>query len=373
MPGDLSDKPYAFVPLCSNPPQRQPKTELQSQGSFATELLTGKLYLQLTVKTITFVSSGITARDSDLALNQNQAQRPDPFARASKAQKTPVKLVKTAILEENNYIIPGSSLKGVIRSAYEAITRSCLCVLESKRQEIMETDRTCVNIPAEYKQCVGSGDQDQTEAALCPACRVFGAMGWKGLVHFRDAHITGSHPLSTLSPLFAPDKDYEGNKKISKFYVDENGQICGRKFYRQAQKAVGGKLPIQSIGVGTTFTTEILIKNLKREELGALLILLGQDPKSPLALKLGAGKPRGLGTLRVEVTAFEQINHWQDRYSDYDQSGIVTLEGDRLKVMMQAAIEDAKHRSGLVQQAQLKALTHILKWPTNYQAPEGNY
>jgi hypothetical protein len=68
-------------------------------------------------------------------------------------------------------MIPGSSLKGVVRSTFEAITNSTLAVVSPKTKS---------QIPKERLPC-------QDSKKLCPASLVFGALDWRGLVQFRDA------------------------------------------------------------------------------------------------------------------------------------------------------------------------------------------
>ena len=71
-------------------------------------------------------------------------------------------------------VIPGSSLKGAIRSVVEAISESCVSKTVKKVRDAF---------PTEYKffnEC----QQDN----LCVACRMFGAMGFQG--KYRDTGCT---------------------------------------------------------------------------------------------------------------------------------------------------------------------------------------
>ena len=72
-----------------------------------------------------------------------------------------VALIKTAVRRGDKIMIPGSSLKGAIRSVAEAITESCVCKVDTKR----------VHLPQRYKECDRKNN-------LCVACRMFGAMGF---------------------------------------------------------------------------------------------------------------------------------------------------------------------------------------------------
>jgi CRISPR/Cas system CSM-associated protein Csm3 (group 7 of RAMP superfamily) len=61
-----------------------------------------------------------------------------------------IPLIKTSIERDKRLLIPGSSLKGVVRSAYEAITRSCLCKVTKRYKK---GDRTVkVTLPQGQKK-----------------------------------------------------------------------------------------------------------------------------------------------------------------------------------------------------------------------------
>lgn len=325
-----NEKPYAFVSFPSDQPDRQIPT-LGQQKFGRQGQISGNLDLELTVKTTTFVASGIVARGKDVGLRDS--------------------VVKTAVLADRSLVIPGSSLKGVVRSVYEAITTSCIC-------------KTKANVPKTLKECQVKKDNQ----AICPACRVFGAMGWQGLIQFRDATgNTASNTICFMPSLYAP-------RPKSPAYKDDQGNLKGRKFYYQATAAVDkGKqgIPIQAAGLDYQFRTQVRLKNLDYAEFGALLIILGQDPKHPLALKAGGGKPVGMGALTTKVRAFEQVTHWADRYQSYEATGAKILSGQDLQPFMAGAIAEAKQQ--LVQASALEQLTEILRWPTTRTAPEGAY
>ncbi len=87
---------------------------------------------------------------------------------------------------------------------------------------------------------------------------------------------------------------------------------------RAIDKGQNQGITIQQAAKEYTFISELHFKNLKSEELGTLLIVLGQDPKYPIALKVGGGKPIGMGTMTVEVTAaqvLQNLKELRDRYS----------------------------------------------------------
>ena len=324
------EKPYALVPFPKKAPQLQHPV---GHDRYRRDRLHGKLVLTLTVKTAVHVSTGIVAMGTDVGAR--------------------IPLIKTmAEGKQRQLTIPGSSLKGVVRSAYEAITNSTLAV---------KTGKYVGKMPRERLPC-------QNKKELCPASLVFGAMNWQGLIHFTDAICETAKPSVGFMPsLYRPRPD----ERRAYF---QQGKAVGRKFYYNAVKAVGGGdrgIPVQQAGTEFVFKTDLQFSNLSHAELGTLLIVLGQDAKYPMALKVGGGKPIGMGTMTVAIETVETPQSLKERYIQYAIPDSNQLSGDALKRFVDDAIA-AAHRS-LVEKPQLEALADILKWPTDRTAPEGMY
>lgn len=325
-------KPYQLVSLPKTSIDRQSPT---THDRFKPDRLTGKIKLQLTVRTTAFVASGTVAMGTDLG---------SPKTRG-------VPLIKTSVERDGKLIIPGSSLKGVVRSAYEAITLSCLCKTKAKKEQI----------PNGYQEC-------KTKTQLCPACRVFGSLNFQGLIHFSDAIGTDADfSVGFMPSLYAP------RPRRSEYYI--NGKVAGRKFYYHAIHAVdkGQKqgISVQQAGGSFIFTTIIKFKNLTEAELGTLLVVLGQDQeKAKIALKVGGGKPVGMGTMTVEVIEIEYLKNWKNYYTNYE-SEPESLTDNLLEQFKQKSIKSA--HQNLIQSDQLNQLVQVLKWPTDREPPEGMY
>lgn len=327
-PSTSVPKPYKLVKLPANAPTRQAPI---GHHVFKSDKLTGSISLKLTVKNSTFVASGVVAMGSDVIKNSS-ATKP--------------KLIKVALTKEDKLIIPGSSFKGVVRSIYEAITASCICKTKSR------------TIPANYKECK---KKDQ----LCPACRVFGAMDWQGLISFNDAIAVEVKPSVGFMPsLYAPRPQCEQYK------------TPGRKFYYHARQAINKGvtqgIPVQQAPKDLVLTTELQFMNLTEAELGTLLIVLGQDTKNPLTLKIGGGKPIGMGTVTIEVSKIDRPKNLRSRYLDYEVQESDIYTGETLKKEISRLIS-ASHQSKLIQQPQLTELQKILEWPATREAPSGMY
>ncbi|MBD2356169.1 CRISPR-associated protein [Tolypothrix sp. FACHB-123] len=324
-------KPYEFVSFPSERPNLQRPA---GHHKYFSDRLHGTLYLTLKVQTPLHVSTGVVVMGSDIG------------------QKIP--LIKTMVQGiDQKLSIQGSSLKGCIRSVYEAITNSTLAVITNRYRD---------KIPPERLPC-------RQKEQLCPASRVFGALDWQGLLDFNDAKCENiSFSTGFMPSLYRPRPDERGAYFI-------RGKVAGRKFYDNTIKAIdkGQNLgiPVQQAGREYIFTTKLNFKNLTAEELGTLLIVLGQDAKYPMALKVGGGKPIGMGTMTVNIDKIHQPQNLKQRYSSYNLNQSDELIGEKLQQFIQKNIQAAHSR--LIQKPQLEELAAILRYPTDREPPLGMY
>jgi len=329
---ELPPKPYDFVSFPKERPQLQRPV---GHHKYLSDRLHGTLYLTLKVQTSLHISTGIVAMGSDIGNNR-------------------IPLIKTMVQGVDQKLsIQGSSLKGCIRSVYEAITNSTLAVITSRYRDKIPTER----LPCRNKE------------QLCPASRVFGALDWQGLLDFNDAKCESIGFTTGFMPsLYRPRPD-ESNA----YFI--RGKAAGRKFYyhtiRAIDKGQNSGIPVQQAGREYTFKTQLHFKNLLPEEIGTLLIVLGQDSKYPLALKVGGGKPIGMGTMTVTIDKIKQPQSLKQRYSSYEISEADEVTGEKLAQFKQQNIQAAHSR--LVQPQQLEELVKVLRYPTDREPPSGMY
>ncbi|MBD2298840.1 RAMP superfamily CRISPR-associated protein [Nostoc sp. FACHB-190] len=324
-------RPYDFVYFPTTPPtQNQPP----GHHKYLPNHLHGTLFLTLTVQTTLHISTGVVLLGEDI----NQADIP---------------LIKTMVQgNDNELLIQGSSLKGCIRSVYEAITNSRVGVKPKQPNEYPEE-----RLPAKEKN------------QLCPASIVFGASGekwgWQGLITIQDAHceITGSE-VGFMPNLWRPRPDE------NQAYYNNDGKTVGWKFYynmkNSIDKGLDNGIPVQVAFRNDEFSTQLNFKNLKPEELGALLIALGQDKNYPLVLKVGAGKPIGMGSMTVAITEAEIVQNQADLYNRYTSLSLPSsqlLTDESLQAFIQSKIQQA--HEALIAQTQLQKLSEILNSSTN--------
>ncbi len=324
-----SPKPYDFVAFPENRPSL---TAPIGHDRYHRDRLHGSLDLTLQVQTALHVSTGITGLGSDVGSR--------------------LPLIKTMTTTNQQLVIQGSSLKGCIRAVYEAITNSTLAVITSKYRD---------QIPPERLPC---RDRQQ----LCPASRVFGALDWQGLVEFSDSTCQTKQPSIGFMPSL-----YSPRPERREYFV--RGRVAGRKFYYNMTRAIdrgeNRGIPVQQASRQYTFKTTIHYKNLLPEELGILFLILGQDQQSPIALKIGGGKPIGMGTMTTEITAITHAQDVRDRYRHYEVPN-AQMTGAAMQQFLQTQLTAAKN-SKLLEKAQWQQLAAILKYPGDQEPPEGMY
>jgi len=240
--------------------------------------------------------------------------------------------------------IPGSTIKGVIRSVAEAIASSCFSISAIKSGLL----------PLTYlgEHCKLAGN-----SGLCIACRLFGSStsdkrtkSFGGKVAISDAPIFGFSKDGIVQEF-----DFNGQNNLYKrlfrnnfalmgpnlrhhnFYV-KNGAIRGRKFYYHGSKFLyltkqekekeiaraqeeGKREPqfklYDLIEPNTVFQFSVDFCNLTEIELGLLCLSLQLewDHDTGIAHKIGQGKPIGLGSSRIEIHKIEGLASAERRYT----------------------------------------------------------
>ncbi|GGA44716.1 RAMP superfamily CRISPR-associated protein [Okeania sp. KiyG1] len=355
MPNNLSreisvPKPYKLIPFSGRIPHLEHPA---GHDKFKPDYLHGTLFLNLTVQTALHISTGIVVLGSDVGKNS-------------------IPLIKTMTQGiDNNLIIQGSSLKGCIRSVYEAITNSTLGVITKKYDS---------KIPQKFLPLTHR-DSLCSLKKLCPASRIFGAMNWQGLIEFTDAKCKKVSSVGFMPSLYAPRLEINDEKEKNPTYFNEQGKVKGRKFYYntngEVDKGKNKGIPVEKAGNQYIFTTKLQFKNFKPEELGTLFIVLGLDPNYPFTLKVGAGKPVGFGTMKIEVSEANVLQNNQDvknRYSTYKPPETNNFTGDELQQFIEEKIQFAHESNNkIIAQTLLEGVAEVLRYPTDREPPEGNY
>ncbi|MBF8276360.1 MAG: hypothetical protein HW390_1433 [Candidatus Brocadiaceae bacterium] len=229
-------------------------------------------------------------------------------------------------------ILQGASIKGMIRSVYEAITDSCLTFAATNGTSGKD------KIPYRYAD-LGNylNSKCNSLEALCPACRLFGAikgdtLNCQGKVAFSDAALvegTLSQQKCCLKELLSPKPHhYATYGKCG----HPGSPVAGRKFYYHQ-----GKTPSFSVKetpsnnrsiiieeyapVESAFSFQIYGENLTKEELGKLLLAI--ELLDGLGHKIGLGKAIGLGSCCITISREKSsITKACKRYENWNTGAI---------------------------------------------------
>lgn len=183
--------------------------------------------------------------------------------------------------------IPGSSLKGVIRSTLEALVRGAALGARGTPQSSQRTElRACD--PLSNEAC-GYHDQKKRSTvdidSHCAICQLFGSNVLASHVRFSDALIvqTQAGQATGLVPIEVRD---------------------GVAINRDLRVAQGqAKFDFEVVSPGTRFALEIFIENPRPWGLG--LLLLGLDQLREGFTALGGFTSRGMG--RIDLTLTERV------------------------------------------------------------------
>jgi CRISPR/Cas system CSM-associated protein Csm3 (group 7 of RAMP superfamily) len=307
-------KPFDFVTF-EKSPQREAKVE---HSKLDVKKLTGKMTCCITALSPIHVGSGLF----DLKGN---------------------KVFKSFVKSIGEFIIPGSSLKGVFRSIVETISASCV-------------NKANPNI---YKNVAQEElDECSNPNKLCPACRIFGAKNYLGRVRISDASmVSGSLFLCKIPPLFSPRQQVRA-------YLNSEGKYKGRKFYFHGKLSYGREL-VETVKEGAIFKFTASFDNLTRDEL--CLLFTGMGIIGELKPKIGGGKPACLGSVEVSLDELVLMNP----IASFENFTISEekLTGDNL----QNFLRGVSKQNSLILEDSFARLRKILTYPSQKPCPSRAY
>ncbi len=213
------------------------------------------------------------------------------------------------------YIIPGTSLKGMLRSVVETAGNGCLTLFDGKYEWDKTTQKFKVNyekkVPDEFKHC-------EHNTHLCIACRIFGMLSpqgsdvFLGKVNIGDA-VAEAQNVKLHQPIYI-DGLMGPKPHHTAFYLDKaTTHIAGRKFYfhHLEPHTMPDPTPrnryIQPLDKDTQFRFRLDFTALEADELGALLFAIALEKQ--MRHKIGYGKPLGLGSVYLEPVQMTLIDY----------------------------------------------------------------
>ncbi|MFL6214383.1 MAG: RAMP superfamily CRISPR-associated protein [Blastocatellia bacterium] len=323
-------KPFGKVTITRD----KARNRLIGHERFAPSSYNGKVTLLLTALTPIHVGSGIYELEKD-----------EP--------------VRGLITTDGKVIVPGTSLKGAIRSIAEAISDSCMRIL---RGDIKENLAKGVSPCDEIKP---STREKGREPKLCVCCSIFGALGYQGRISFTDAHLvteSGTAIHSIKSP-YQP-------RPSARFYLDAQRRFNGRKFYFHGQP-VDSKVgePYQVIVPNSELECSLEFESLTAAELCLLFVAMGIF--DDIIIKIGGGKQAMLGSIEIMPTRLE-LRKSLESFLDFSEAN-----NDSKEVLNEGIVARLLNEVGkanqLVNEEAVDELIKIWQWPSNRKAPTTIY
>jgi hypothetical protein len=278
----VTDAGYGFVPL--PPSVRRIARDEASWHRRVPGTLAGRIELELTTAQPVHVGSG-----------SKQAQQRAVISCGARVRGGPG--------------IPGSSLKGVLRARYEAITHSCAPLVPRANRDHPIRSSTGIKKARLLASALSAAVVETTCAPdrACPACALFGCMSLRSRLTVTDLACAAgaSFDVEFIPERFGPNLHHVGPARRdpsgSRFEVYG---LHGRKFGLGLGRgpATDNRQRVEVIPAGTVLTGQIRLFNVTPAELGGLLAALGCDP--PSALKLGGGKAHGLGRMHCRARCY---------------------------------------------------------------------
>lgn len=346
--------PFNFVPLGPGP-TRAPWSDTSKHHRLQDDSYSGYLTLKLTALTPIVIPSR-KSRDVEQSLCgcsescRRQRKNKTTFKRFHSSNGLPA--------------IPGTSIKGIVRTVFEALTNSCMALFAGTYNGVA------------YSAARHAHDLCGKDRGLCPACTVFGTIQgdllYQGKVCISDA--TGR--TQDIEPVDWVLKELSSPKpeKHPPFYALDGRNPStgprGRKFYYHHDPAA---LDItqpdhnhrncrikECIRRSSVLTSSISFHNLTEIQLSALLYSLELDAvfermdngksrsRRSLAHKIGMAKPLGLGSLAITITDGD-IWRGASRYRSWDPAPGADLRNtiSGLKAMVPASSVSLKDLLGL--------------------------
>lgn len=305
----MTKKPYDFVGFRGESPHRTEGTGHDSLHKDSRDLLSGTIQLKLQTLTPLHVGSGYS-----------------DFLRARGREQLVALQSSVSVMDgesiKRHFVIPGSSLKGAVRSVTEAITHSCVRVAKwGILRHLRKPYRGCKDVKA-----------------LCFSCRVFGSPNYQGHVSFTDVSVENRAMGIIDTPLL-----YEpgGKQELPSCYFEEDDALLGRKFYFHALPAEGDDLRL-CVKDGVELQAQVHFMNLAISEIGILFIALGMHPNYRFPIKLGGGKPVGLGSIYIEADSLLLMRGRKAVSSTGRLATSDLYQGDKLTTYVKEATDQSK-------------------------------
>ncbi len=202
----------------------------------------------------------------------------------------------TFFRSSNKLTIPGTSVKGSVRSVAEAISNSCVSHMAGRkkvgRNKYKDDEKKYFSRNDSRLAC-------NNYIQLCPTCSIFGTTDYSGKIGFLDASPLKNvkTEIVKIGELFSP----KIVKKQRKFYQNKKFNPIGNLIPEKQHRFV------EAVKKDSKFVTWMKFQNLSKNELS--LILYSMGIKQDYNIKIGGAKPRCFGTVEIQPLEIELLNH----------------------------------------------------------------
>jgi len=313
MPVDESFwNPYRMIPVQQKIPRKSPLTDEKFTGH------SGHLCCTLTNLTPLFIGGN----------------KDDPN------KKNQTFLTKDIGKFEKKCVIPGTSLKGALRSLAEIVGNGCM---------ITDHGKACKKINA-----------------LCIACRMFGMMEQgsnarvhKGKVSISDALLQEEKPSSISLDVYLSSSKLSHEPFYRTPETNRYDQQSRKMYFHQPKRidSVQKLSPIvqdnawkiNALEINHHFEFTVHFSNLTQDELSLLVYILALENNvsvviesgnihlnGPLRHKIGNAKPLGLGSCHIQINELVLLNPPKQRFSSLTQLQDTSYTGDALQTKINA-------------------------------------
>ena len=209
-----------------------------------------------------------------------EAVDPIHIGASAKDSLNPIE-VDSSVLKDaaGNPIIPGASLKGVVRTKMESIFKGIgkrVCDIHNR------DDSKCISKETDKALKKIENEKERAETAYeksCDICKLFGGIAFAGKLHFKDAYYLGDTPCA---------------------YEHRDGVGINRDT-GAAKKGV--KYDFEVIPKGTRFDFVMTAENLTDDQIACLNLIIdllcGEGLTTEDFLSVGGKTSRGLGRIRL--------------------------------------------------------------------------
>lgn len=276
------------------------------------------------------------------------------------------------LTRDGQCVIPGSSLKGMLRSLAEIVGGGCMITDVKGR------------FNTAYAAC-------QKADQLCIACRMFGMMerGSNARVHKGNVSVGDALPVQEEPRFIKFQVLMSGcGTRHEPFYRTPNtGRLDGQSrklyFHQPQQTETVPSVPqnlqprawhINALAPGQQFKFEVQFSNLTDQELALLVYVLAlednvsesiqtgeQTLNGPLRHKIGNAKPLGLGSCHIKISQLICFAEPTQRFATLAQSFDQMFQAERL----QAQITEMTHAYVNDGSDAMRQLRKMLIWDEN--------